>query len=60
MAHKILYLLGLPTPHIIGGTDAPLGKYPHHIAMKIRGKFGCGGSIINKRYILTAAHCVIE
>jgi len=50
----------LPTSHIIGGTDAPLGKYPHHIAIKFKGKFRCGGSIINKRYILTAAHCVIE
>ncbi|XP_011694586.1 PREDICTED: serine protease 48-like [Wasmannia auropunctata] len=49
---------GLPTSHIIGGTDAPLGKYPHHVALKYEGSFRCGGSIINKRYILTAAHCV--
>ncbi|XP_067206595.1 chymotrypsin-1-like [Linepithema humile] len=52
---------GLPVDtheYIIGGTDAPIGKYPHHVALKYQGGFVCGGSIISKRYVLTAAHCI--
>ncbi|XP_020299083.1 chymotrypsin-1-like, partial [Pseudomyrmex gracilis] len=46
------------SPRIVGGKDAPIGKYPHSVALKYYGRFSCGGSIINERYVLTAAHCV--
>ncbi|XP_012543490.1 chymotrypsin-2 [Monomorium pharaonis] len=50
---------GLPASHIVGGTDAPLGKYPYQVALKFNSSFYyCGGSIINKRYVLTAANCL--
>ena len=48
---------------IIGGIDAEKNRYPWMVAvvtnLSRRKNFAfCGGSIINDRFILTAAHCV--
>ncbi|CAH1105990.1 unnamed protein product [Psylliodes chrysocephalus] len=47
---------------IIGGIPVALGEYPWMALLQYstnKGiKNGCGGSLINSRYILTAAHCV--
>ncbi|XP_076280811.1 transmembrane protease serine 9 [Lasioglossum baleicum] len=48
-----------PEGHIVGGHDAPPGKYKYQVSLKNNGRHFCGGSIINARYILTAAHCVV-
>ncbi|XP_018307761.1 chymotrypsin-1-like, partial [Mycetomoellerius zeteki] len=45
-------------PHIVGGKDAPIGKFLYQISLKYYGSHRCGGSIIDKNNILTAAHCV--
>ncbi|CAL4169084.1 unnamed protein product, partial [Meganyctiphanes norvegica] len=43
---------------IIGGLEInPPRKYPWLVALRMPGNYSCGGSIINDRYILTAAHC---
>lgn len=43
---------------IAGGSPAPLGKYPFHVAFLDNGRDEfCGGSIILASYVLTAAHC---
>jgi hypothetical protein len=42
---------------IIGGRDALNGEVPFQISLR-RTSHSCGGSIINPRTIVTAAHCV--
>jgi len=55
---------GLGQAKIIGGQDANFGDHPWQVALLVswvadpsKAQF-CGGSILNDRWVLTAAHCV--
>ncbi|XP_034936651.1 transmembrane protease serine 9-like [Chelonus insularis] len=43
---------------IVGGTTAAIGEFPWMVGMTKRGQFHCGGSLITRRHVLTAAHCL--
>nr|CAD7447017.1 unnamed protein product [Timema bartmani] len=45
-------------PRIVGGQSAQPGEFPYQVSIRYNGNHMCGGSILNSRYILTAAHCV--
>ncbi|XP_034489697.1 serine protease SP24D-like [Drosophila innubila] len=43
---------------VVGGVDATPAQFPHQISLRNRGSHNCGGSIISRNWVLTAAHCV--
>ncbi|XP_017004359.2 serine protease SP24D [Drosophila takahashii] len=43
---------------VVGGEDAAKAQFPHQVSLRNAGSHSCGGSIISRNYILTAAHCV--
>lgn len=60
----IILLIGLPASHthtqIIGGNNAPDGLYPYQVSLRNskNNMHFCGGAIISKNFIITAAHCL--
>ncbi|XP_052822578.1 serine protease 48 [Octopus bimaculoides] len=47
-------------PNVQNGQDALDGEYPWVVVLLRGSSFVCTASLINKRYVLTAAHCVDE
>jgi serine proteinase stubble len=56
--------LGRPETRIVGGKNAPFGRYPWQVSVRRTSFFGfssthrCGGAVINENFIATAGHCV--
>ncbi|KAJ3650330.1 hypothetical protein Zmor_022025 [Zophobas morio] len=43
---------------IVGGIETLINQYPWMTALTYNNRFYCGASVINNRYLITAAHCV--
>ncbi|XP_027839993.2 transmembrane protease serine 9-like [Aphis gossypii] len=43
---------------IVGGEPSGVHEYPWMVRLSYFNQFYCGGTLINDRYVLTAAHCV--
>ncbi|XP_042300290.1 acrosin-like [Sceloporus undulatus] len=45
---------------IVGGTQAPAGKWPWVVSVQTSTFHFCGGSIIHPWWVLSAAHCFTD
>ncbi|KAE8613612.1 hypothetical protein XENTR_v10007785 [Xenopus tropicalis] len=46
------------TSRIVGGGDAAVGGQPWTVSLQLNERHICGGSIVRKDMVVTAAHCV--
>jgi len=46
------------TDRVIGGEDATRGSWPWQILLLYVGNPSCGGSLVSKDWVVTAAHCI--
>ncbi|XP_001357932.2 chymotrypsin-2 [Drosophila pseudoobscura] len=71
LSHKNLHLAALvflaivgvghaapPMGRVVNGTDSSIERYPFVISLRgPTGSHSCGGSIVSKQFVMTAAHC---
>lgn len=46
--------------HIIGGREAARNSHPYMVSLQKSGSHLCGGVLVNRQWVLTAAHCLIH
>jgi trypsin len=56
MKKKKFYYIG--GNRIVNGVPAAPNSIPYIVGVYYYGKYICGGSLISRNYVLSAAHCV--
>ncbi|NWR63403.1 TMPS5 protease, partial [Bucorvus abyssinicus] len=46
------------TVRVVGGVDVPLGRWPWQVSVYHGSQHRCGGSVLAREWIVTAAHCM--
>ncbi|XP_009074350.1 PREDICTED: transmembrane protease serine 5 [Acanthisitta chloris] len=46
------------TVRVVGGLDVPPGRWPWQVSVYHGSQHRCGGSVLAREWIITAAHCV--
>ena len=44
----------------MGGLVTEVNEYPWQALIELKGKKWCGASLVNSRWVLTAAHCTVN
>lgn len=58
ICHQVL-ATNAETPRIVGGSATNINRNKYLVSLRTKsGGFFCGGSLVRKRFVVTAAHCV--